>query len=209
MKVNVLDINGKDSGRSIELPDNFFGITPNEHAVYLAVKQYLANQRQGTHSSKTRGFVHGSTRKLKRQKGTGTARAGSIKNPLFRHGGRIFGPEPRDYVIRLNKKVKSLARASALSDKVLNNNLVVIEDFTFDKPKTKEYLAVLKNIGGDNKKVLHLTSDLDKVLHLSSRNIPNTLLRTVADMNTYDIVNANMIVFSESSISKMQELFKN
>lgn len=208
MKINVVDIKGKESGRTVDLPDELFGIVPNEHSVYLAVKQYLANQRQGTHSSKTRGMISGSTRKLKKQKGTGTARAGSIKNPLFRKGGRIFGPEPRDYSIKLNKKVKFVAKASALSDKVLNNNVVIVEDFTFDSPKTKEYISVLKNLGVESSKVIHFISDLDKNLYLSSRNLPNANMKKVIDMNTYEIIKANKVVFSESSIAKLKELYK-
>lgn len=208
MKLNVIDIKGVELGRSVELPDEFFGIEPNEHAIYLAVKQYLANQRQGTHSSKPRGIVHGSTRKLKRQKGTGTARAGSIKNPVFRHGGRIFGPEPRDYSIRLNKKVKSLARFSALSDKAKNNAIVVVEDFTFEHPKTKEYVDILKNLGLTSSKVLHFIPEADKNLYLSSRNIAETKMKVIGELNTYDVLNANKLIFSEGSIAKMKEIFK-
>ncbi|MGE5356567.1 MAG: 50S ribosomal protein L4 [Deltaproteobacteria bacterium] len=208
MKINVFDIQGKDLGRQIELPEVFFDITPNEHAIYLAVKQYLANQRQGTHSSKPRGVVSGSTRKLKRQKGTGTARAGSIKNPTFRKGGRMFGPEPRDYGIRLNKKVRSLARASALSYKAQNNNIIVVEDFSFDMPKTKEYVAILKNLGVAGNKVLHLLGENDKNVYLSARNLPKTVVRDVKELNTYEILNAQKLIFSESSVGIMRETFK-
>ena len=206
MKINVLDTNGKEIGRQVDLPDSLFGIEPNEHAVYLAVKQYLANQRQGTHSSRERGEVRGSTRKIKRQKGTGTARAGSIKNPLFRKGGRVFGPRPRKYNIKLNKKVKRLARASALSDKAKNNSILVVEDFSFDKPKTKEYINVLKNLGIEGNKVLHLVADYDKVLFLSSRNIPKVYLKEALSMNTYEVLNADKIVFFESAVEKLKEL---
>jgi large subunit ribosomal protein L4 len=208
MKINVVDIQGNDSGRQIELPEAFFDITPNEHVMYLAVKQYLANQRHGTHSSKPRGIVSGSTRKLKKQKGTGTARAGSIKNPTFRGGGRMFGPEPRDYVIRLNKKVKSLARFSALSFKAQNNAVIVVEDFTFDQPKTKEYVTILKNLGVADNKVLHLVGEYDKNILLSGRNLPKTIIRDVRELSTYEILNAQKLIFSESSVAKMRETFK-
>lgn len=205
MKINVVDIQGNDLGRQVELPDDLFGISPNEHAMYLAVKQYLANQRQGTHSSKPRGLITGSTRKLKKQKGTGTARAGSIKNPLFRKGGRVFGPEPRDYSLKLNKKVKSLARASALSAKAQNNSIIVIEDFTFDKPKTREYIGILKNLGAAESKVLHLLNEQDENIFLSGRNVPKILIRNVMEINTYEILNAQKLIFAESSISKLSQ----
>ncbi len=206
MKINVLDTNGKEIGRQVDLPDSLFGIEPNEHAVYLAVKQYLANQRQGTHSARERGEIRGSTRKIKRQKGTGTARAGSIKNPLFRKGGRIFGPKPRKYNLKLNKKVKRLARASALSAKAKNNSIIVLEDFSFDKPKTKEYINILKNLGIEGNKVLHLISDYDKILFLSSRNIPKVYLKETLSLNTYEVLNADKIVFFESAVEKLNEL---
>jgi large subunit ribosomal protein L4 len=207
MKINVVDTNGKEIGRQVDLPDSLFGIEPNEHVMYLAVKQYLANQRQGTHSARERGEIRGSTRKIKRQKGTGTARAGSIKNPLFRKGGRIFGPRPRSYELKLNKKVKSLARASALSVKAKADSIVVLEDFSFDKPKTKEYVNVLKNLGIEGKKVLHLIGEPDKVLFLSSRNIQKTKLKEVRQLNTYEILNSDKLVFFESAIEKIKELF--
>lgn len=208
MKINVVDIQGKDLGRQVELPESLFDIAPNEHVMYLAVKQYLANQRQGTHSSKPRGFISGSTRKLKKQKGTGTARAGSIKNPVFRGGGRIFGPEPRDYVVRLNKKVKSLARASALSFKAQTNSVIVVEDFTFDQPKTSEYMSILKNLGVQGNKVLHLVGEYDKNILLSGRNIPKTVIREVRELSTYEILNAQKLIFAESSVAKMKDTFK-
>ncbi len=207
MKINVVDTNGKDTGRQVELPDSLFGIEPNEHSMYLAVKQYLANQRQGTHSARERGEIRGSTRKIKRQKGTGTARAGSLKNPLFRKGGRIFGPKPRNYGLKLNKKVKSLARASALSAKANSEAIVVMEDFSFDKPKTKEYVNVLKNIGVEGKKVLHLIAEPDKILFLSSRNIQKTNVKEVRQLNTYEILNSDKLVFFESAIEKIKEIF--
>jgi len=205
MKINVVDIQGNDLGRQIELPEDLFGISPNEHAMYLAVKQYLANQRQGTHSSKPRGLVAGSTRKIKKQKGTGTARAGSIKNPLFRKGGRVFGPEPRDYSLKLNKKVKSLARASALSVKAISNSVIVVEDFTFDKPRTSEYVRIIKNLGAAESKVLHLLNDQDENILLSGRNVPKIVIRNVVDLNTYEILNAQKLIFAESSISKLSQ----
>jgi large subunit ribosomal protein L4 len=205
MKINVVDIQGNDLGRQVELPEDLFGVSPNEHVMYLAVKQYLANQRQGTHSSKPRGLITGSTRKIKKQKGTGTARAGSIKNPLFRKGGRVFGPEPRDYSLKLNKKVKSLARASALSVKAKDNLVIVVEDFTFDKPKTSEYVKILKNLGAAKSKVLHLLNDQDENIFLSARNVPKILIRNVVDLNTYEILNAQKLIFSESSISKLNQ----
>ena len=207
MKINIVDTNGKENGKSIELPDSLFGIEPNEHVMYLAVKQYLANQRQGTHSSRDRGEVRGSTRKIKRQKGTGTARAGSIKSPVFRGGGRMFGPKPRNYGLKLNKKVKSLARASALSAKAKAGAIIVVEDFSFDKPKTKEYSNVLNNLGVLNKKVLHLVSENDKTLLLSNRNIPKAKMKEVRELNTYEILNSDKLVFFESAIEKIKEIF--
>ncbi|HHH54687.1 MAG TPA: 50S ribosomal protein L4 [Bacteroidetes bacterium] len=206
MKINVLDTNGKELGRQVELPDALFGVEPNEHAVYLAVKQYLASQRQGTHSARERGEVRGSTRKIKRQKGTGTARAGSIKNPLFRKGGRVFGPRPRKYNLKLNKKVKRLARASALTVKAQKDAIIVLEDFSFDKPKTKEYANVLKNLGLQDSKVLHLVGENDKVLFLSSRNVPKVNLKQVSNLNTYEVLNSDKLVFFESAVEKLNEL---
>jgi len=207
MKINIVDTNGKENGKSIDLPDSLFGIEPNEHVMYLAVKQYLANQRQGTHSARERGEIRGSTRKLKRQKGTGTARAGSIKSPVFRGGGRIFGPKPRNYSLKLNKKVKSLARASALSAKAKSDSIIVVEDFSFDKPKTKEYSNVLNNLGVLDKKVLHLVSEKDNTLFLSNRNIPKAKMKEVRELNTYEILNADKLVFFESAIEKIKEIF--
>ncbi len=207
MKINIVDTNGKENGKSIDLPDSLFGIEPNEHVMYLAVKQYLANQRQGTHSARERGEIRGSTRKIKRQKGTGTARAGSIKSPVFRGGGRIFGPKPRNYSLKLNKKVKSLARASALSAKAKSDSIIVVEDFSFDKPKTKEYSNVLNNLGVLDKKVLHLVSEKDNTLFLSNRNIPKAKMKEVRELNTYEILNADKLVFFESAIEKIKEIF--
>lgn len=209
MKLDVLNIQGEKTGRSVELPDEVFGIEPNEHAVYLAVKQYLANQRQGTHKSKERSEIAGSTRKLKRQKGTGTARSGDIKSPVFRGGGRVFGPKPRDYSFRLNKKLKRLARKSALSGKAGSGRILVIEDFAFEAPKTKEYRKIMQNLKVEDQKCILVTGDFERELFLSSRNLPSAHVVRAADLNTYDILNANMLVLSESSIDKIVQGFAN
>jgi large subunit ribosomal protein L4 len=207
MKVKVLDIKGQETGRQVELPDALFGVEPSEHAIYLASKQFQANNRQGTAQSKERGEIVGSTRKIKRQKGTGTARAGSIKNPLFRGGGRVFGPKPRNYREKLNKKQKALARASALTVKAQNGDVMVVEDFSFDKPQTRAYQDLLKNLQLDNARTLHVVGEQDKTLYLSMRNIPRTQMMVVNDMNTYEIIKAKKVIFAESSIEKMKELF--
>ena len=207
MKIDVLNTEGKTTGRSVELPDNIFGVEPNEHAVYLAVKSYLANQRQGTHKAKERGEITGSTRKIKRQKGTGTARAGSIKSPVFRGGGRLFGPRPRTYTVKLNAKVKSLAKASALSHKVASGTLKVVEDFTFDAPKTKNFIQVLDNMELSNQKSLFVTNDYDTNLYLSSRNLPNAKVMNAKDLSVYEILHSNTLVLSEGSVQKLVELF--
>ncbi len=206
MEVAVFNIAGKDTGRKVELKDAIFGIEPNDHAIYLDVKQYMANRRQGTHKSKQRNEVSGSTRKIKRQKGTGTARAGSIKNPLFVGGGRIFGPQPRDYNFKLNKKVKLLARKSALTYKARNNEIKVVEDFSMDKIKTKEYISIINNLEIGNKKSLLVLSKPDKNISLSSRNIPNTKVVTYSELNTYDILNSDSLVLTESSIENIQQI---
>lgn len=205
MKLEVVNIQGESTGREVNLPEDIFGIEPNEHAVYLAVKQYLANQRQGTHKAKERGEVAGSTRKIKRQKGTGTARAGDIKNPIFRGGGRIFGPRPRNYSMRINRKVKRLARKSALSGKMSTGNLVVVEDFSFEAPKTREYVNILNNLKLADKKSLLVTVDHEKELYLSSRNLPASQVVRVSDLNTYDILNAGALVLSEGAVEKIKE----
>lgn len=205
MKIDVLNINGESTGRSVELSDDIFGQTPNEHAVYLAVKQYLANQRQGTHKAKERGEVAGSTKKLHRQKGTGGSRKGDIKNPLFRGGGRIFGPRPRNYTVRLPKKVKRLAKISALSAKAEAGAIVVLEDFTFDAPKTSEFKAILGNLNLASTKTLLVTSEAEREVFLSSRNLQKADVKRAADINTYEIMNAQAIVLSESAVSKLQE----
>ena len=207
MKLDVLNIEGKSTGRQINLPAEVFGVEPNEHAVYLAVKQYLANQRQGTHKTKERGEIKGSTRKIKRQKGTGTARAGSMKNPLFKGGGRVFGPKPRTYTVRLNKKVKSAAKASALSSHAAGGSIKVLEDFTFDAPKTAELRNVLNNLEESKNKTLIVTTEVDNVLYLSGRNLPKAKVVPASDLNTYDIVNCNTIVLAEGAIEKLKEVF--
>ena len=207
MKIDVLNIEGKSTGRSVELPDEIFGIEPNDHAVYLAVKAYQAAQRQGTHKSKEKGEITASTRKIKKQKGTGTARAGSLKSGIFRGGGRMFGPKPRNYSLKLNKKVKRLARASAFSTKANAGEIVVIEDFTFDQPKTKEYLNVMSNLNATGKKSLLVLNDYDNNLLLSSRNVAKAEVVNAKDVNTFEILNAQSIILSESSISKIQETF--
>lgn len=205
MKLEVVNIQGQSTGRDVELPENIFGIEPNEHAVYLAVKSYLANQRQGTHKAKERNEVAGSTRKIKRQKGTGTARAGDIKNPLFRGGGRVFGPRPRTYSVGLNKKVKRLARLSALSSKAGAGELMIIEDFSFEAPKTRELVNILNNLQVSDKKPLLVTADHEKELYLSSRNLPKAKVVRVSDLNTYDIVHSGALILSEGAIAKINE----
>ena len=207
MKVDVLNIQGKSTGRKVDLPDNIFGIEPNEHAVYLAVKSFNAAQRQGTHKSKERAEIIGSTRKIKKQKGTGTARAGSIKNPLFRGGGRVFGPRPKNYEVKLNKKVRTLAKASALSYKASKGEILVIEDFTFDTPKTSEFVNVLSNIELTHDKSLLVLNEYDNNLHLSSRNLKNSGVVNAKDLNVYEILNANKLVLSESAVDKLVETF--
>ncbi len=200
MKVAVLDINGKDTGRKAELSKDVFGIEPNDHAIYLDVKQYLANQRQGTHKAKERAEIAGSTRKIKKQKGTGTARAGSIKSPVFRGGGRIFGPRPRSYSFKLNKNLKRLARKSALSIQAKDNNLVVIEDFNFDTPKTKNFVNVLKALELDTKKSLFVLGESNNNVYLSSRNLKSSKVVNNSRLSTYGILNANKVVITESSL---------
>ena len=200
MKVAVLDITGKDTGRKVELSKDVFGVEPNDHAIYLDVKQYLANQRQGTHKSKERAEIVGSTRKIKKQKGTGTARAGSIKSGVFRGGGRMFGPRPRNYSFKLNKNLKRLARKSALSIQANDKNLVVVEDFTFDSPKTKNFLNVLKSLDLGTKKSLFVLGDENTNVYLSSRNLKNSKVVKASEINTYGVLNANKIVITEGSL---------
>ena len=204
MKVAVLDITGKDTGRKVELSSEVFGVEPNDHAIYLDVKQYLANQRQGTHKAKERAEIAGSTRKIKKQKGTGTARAGSIKSPVFRGGGRIFGPRPRSYSFKLNKNLKRLARKSALSIQANDNNLVVVEDFNFETPKTKEFITVLKALELDSKKSLFILGEESKNVYLSSRNIKSSKVVGASGLNTYSVLNASKVVISESSLQGIE-----
>jgi large subunit ribosomal protein L4 len=208
MEINVLNISGKDTGRKVELSDEIFGVQPNDHAIYLDVKQYLANQRQGTHKAKERNEISGSTRKLKKQKGTGTARAGSIKSPLFRGGGRVFGPQPRDYSFKLNKKLKQLARKSALSYKAQNNAIMVLEDFSFEAPKTQEFVSICKNLNLNDKKSLFIISESNKNIYLSSRNLQRNKVSTASSINTYEIMNAGTLVLVESSVDALNKLFK-
>ncbi len=204
MKVAVLDIKGKDTGRKANLSDDVFAIEPNKHAVYLDVKQYLAHQRQGTHKAKERAEIAGSTRKIKKQKGTGTARAGSIKSPIFRGGGRIFGPRPKDYTQKLNKNLKRLARKSALTMKSKENAILVVEDFDFDTPKTKDFVQVLKTLGLENKKSLIVLGDSNKGVYLSSRNFKGSEVITNSELSTYKILNANSVVLLEGSLEGIE-----
>jgi large subunit ribosomal protein L4 len=208
MKVAVLDIKGKDTGRKVELADDVFKIEPNEHAIYLDVKQYLAHQRQGTHKSKERSEIAGSTRKIKKQKGTGTARAGSIKSPIFRGGGRIFGPRPKDYTQKLNKNVKRLARKSALSLKSKDNAIVVLEDFTFEQPRTRDFIGVLKALGLENKKSLFVLGDTNNNVYLSSRNLKGSEVVSSSELSTYKIMNAQSVVFLEGALEGIQSNHK-
>ncbi len=204
MKVAVLDITGKDTGRKVELSSEVFGVEPNDHAIYLDVKQYLANQRQGTHKAKERAEIAGSTRKIKKQKGTGTARAGSIKSGVFRGGGRMFGPRPRSYSFKLNKNLKRLARKSALSIQANDNNLVVVEDFNFETPKTKEFITVLKALELDSKKSLFILGEESNNVYLSSRNLKSSKVVNASGLNTYSVLNASKVVISESSLEGIE-----
>ena len=206
MKLNVLNITGEDTGKKIELKDTIFGIEPNDHAIYLEIKQYMANNRQGTHKTKEKWEIVSSTRKIKRQKGTGTARAGSNKSPIFRGGGRVFGPQPRDYSFKLNKKVKKLARKSALTYKAKDECIKVIEDFSIESPKTKEYVNILNNLQIHDKKSLIILNHPNKDIYLSSRNIPGTKVVTVSELTTYDIMNCSSLVFVESSLDVLQNM---
>ena len=205
MEVKVLDFNGKDTGRKVQLSDSVYGIEPNNHAVYLDVKQYLANQRQGTHKAKERAEVAGSTRKIKKQKGTGTARAGSAKNPLFKGGGTVFGPRPRSYSFKLNKAVKRLARKSAFSIKAKESNIIVVEDFTFETPNTKNFITVLKALGLENKKSLFVLGDSNKNVYLSSRNLKGSSVLSNLELSTYAILNANNLVLLEGSLEGIED----
>ncbi|NVJ87721.1 MAG: 50S ribosomal protein L4 [Algoriphagus sp.] len=206
MELAVLNQKGEDTGRKVQLSDEIFGIEPNDNAIYLDVKQYLANQRQGTHKSKERNEIAGSTKKIKKQKGTGTARAGSLKSPVFRGGGRVFGPKPRNYSFKLNKKVKQLARKSALAYKVKDNSLSILENVAFDAPKTKNYLALLNGLALSDKKTLLVLPEDNKNVYLSSRNIPKAKVVTVNDVNTYSLLNADHLVLCEGSVSKLETI---
>jgi len=206
MEVNVYNIKGEDTGRKITLNESIFGIEPNDHAIYLDVKQFMANSRQGTHKSKERSELSGSTRKLKKQKGTGGARSGDIKSPVFVGGARVFGPKPRDYFFKLNKKVKSLARKSALSYKAQDNAIVVVEDFSFEAPKTKEFIALIKNLKVSDKNLLLVLPELNKNVYLSARNIERANVLTVSGLNTYNVLNAGALVLTESSLSAIDNV---
>lgn len=207
MELAVLNTSGKET-KKITLSDDVFGITPNDHAIYLDVKQYLANQRQGTHKAKERGEITGSTRKIKKQKGTGGARAGSIKNPLFRGGGRVFGPRPRNYTFKLNKKLKQLARKSALSAKVQDNNLLVVEDFNLAAPKTKDFMQILNNLKVADKKSLVVIAEQDKNVYLSSRNLQGARVVTPSELSTYDILHSANVILAEGSVAKIENNLK-
>lgn len=206
MNIPILNIKGEDTGRKAKLNDKVFKIEPNDHAIYLDVKQYLANQRQGTHSSKERADIVGSTKKVKRQKGTGTARMGSVKSPLLRGGGRAFGPQPRDYGFKLNKKVKSLARKSALTYKAKEKELTVIEDFSLDQPKTKSYLEILGSLSASDKKTLMVIANADKNVVLSGRNIPKAKVSLASNITTYDVLNADKLILCEGSIEIIENI---
>jgi large subunit ribosomal protein L4 len=209
MEVAVINISGKETGRKVKLDDSIFGIEPNDHAIYLDTKQFLANKRQGTAKSKERGEIAGSTRKIKRQKGTGTARAGSIKNPLFRGGGRVFGPKPRFYGFKLNKKVKQLARKSALSYKASSKNIIVLEDFSFEAPQTKEMVKMGNNLNIANKKSLFVLPEQNKNIYLSSRNVLGVEVITAGELSTYEIMKASTLVLVESAVDVLQATFEN
>ncbi|MGM1055272.1 MAG: 50S ribosomal protein L4 [Bacteroidota bacterium] len=204
MEIAVVDIKGKETGRKVNLSDAVFGIEPNNHSVYLDVKQYLANQRQGTHKAKERAEIAGSTRKIKKQKGTGTARAGSIKSPIFKGGGRVFGPRPRNYGFKLNKNLKRLARKSALSLKAQDKAIIIVEDFQFDTPKTKNFIDVLKGLGVEGKKSLIVLGDSNKNVYLSSRNLKGSEVVSSSELSTYKILNANNLVFVEGSLEGIE-----
>lgn len=208
MELSIIKHTGEDTGRKISLSDAIFDIEPNDHAIYLDVKQKMANARQGTHKSKERAEISGSTRKIKKQKGTGTARAGSIKSPIFKGGGRVFGPRPKDYSFKLNKKLKAVARKSALTYKAKDQMISVLEGFTFNEVKTKQYTDMLNKLSLDTKKTLLVLPEVDKNVVLSSRNIKNTQVTTVDSLNTYDVLHADQLLFVEGSLEKIENLFK-
>jgi large subunit ribosomal protein L4 len=204
MEVKILDTTGKETGKKVKLNAEIFGIEPNDHAIYLDVKQYLANQRQGTHKAKERAEIHRTTKKAFRQKGTGGARRGSYKSPLVRGGGRVFGPKPRDYSFKLNKKLKTLARLSALSYKAKENNITIVSDFNMEKPRTKDFSAILTNLKLDNQKVLLVIPGINKNIYLSARNLPKNKVVTAAELNTYDVLNAQKLVLVEGSVAVIE-----
>ena len=206
MEISVLNINGQETGRKVTLNESIFGIEPNDHVLYLDVKQFLANQRQGTHKSKERSEVSGSTRKLGRQKGCGGARRGDINSPVLVGGGRVFGPKPRDYRFKLNKKVKALARKSALSYKAAENAIVVVEDFTMEAPKTKEFITITKNLKVDGKKALFVLSDVNKNVYLSARNLQRSYVTMASQVNAYRVLNADVLVVTENSLKTFDEI---
>lgn len=206
MELVVHKINGEVTGKKVQLPEEIFGIEPNDHAIYLDAKQYMANQRQGTHKAKERSEVSGSTRKLKRQKGTGTARSGDINSPVFVGGGRVFGPRPRNYNFKLNKKVKQLARKSALSYKFKDEQIIVLEDFNFSEPKTKNFVSLLNSFKVNGKKNLIVTANVETNLVLSARNIQGTRVMTAESLNTYEILNAGKLFLVEGSLKKFEEI---
>ena len=206
MEANVYNIKGEDTGRKVVLNDAIFGIEPNDHAIYLDVKQFMANLRQGTHKSKERSEVSGSTRKLGRQKGGGGARRGDINSPLLVGGGRVFGPKPRDYSFKLNKKLKALARKSALSYKAQNSAILVVEDFSFEAPKTKEFISVVKNLNVSDKKLLLVFAETNKNVYLSARNIKGVEVQTVSGLNTYRVLNAKVLIFTESALAAVDKV---
>ena len=208
MKVSVYNTEGKETSKSVSLSKDIFGIEPNNHAIYLDVKHYLAAQRQGTHKSKERGEVTGSRRKIRKQKGSGAARVGDIKNPLFRGGGRVFGPRPRNYEFKLNKKVKTLARKSALSQMAKDKNIIILEDFSMDTPSTKGYTNILNNLDQENNKTLLILADSNKNILLSSRNLKKSKVVSVSSLTTYDLMNANKLMFVESSIKEIEKNYK-
>jgi large subunit ribosomal protein L4 len=209
MELTVYKISGEKTDRTVALDDAVFGISPNDHAIYLDVRQIMANKRQGTHKSKQRGEIAGSTRKIKRQKGTGTARAGSIKSPIFRGGGRVFGPEPREYEMKLNKKLKRLARKSALAYKASSENITILEDFNFEAPKTQEFLSILSAFELQGKKVLVVTPKVDDNVYLSTRNLKNVTYLNAKSINTYEVLKAHQLLIIESSLKDIEEMFKN
>jgi len=207
MEVKVVNVSGKETGAKVQLPESVFGIEPNDHAIYLDVKQYLANQRQGTHKSKQRNEIAGSSRKLYKQKGTGGARAGGIKSPLFNGGGRVFGPQPRDYSFKLNKKLKSLARKSALSYKAQESNIIVLEDFSFDAIKTKSYIKLTADLNVADLKTLLVLPAADNNVYLSGRNLKKAKVVTAAQLNTYDVLNASKLLLTAGTVKLLEEAF--